>query len=573
MRSVMSGALDSVRVARLLDAGRALVAELDPQAVLDRVLATAREITGARYAALGILDEQRTALGRFVTLGVDPQTHDAIGDLPRGRGVLGVLITEPRPLRLSNVSQHPRSYGFPEGHPPMRGFLGVPIVIRGAAWGNLYLTEKEDGELTEADEEAAVILADWAATAIENARLYQTSERRRIEQERAVRALEATRDIAVAVGSDTGLERVLELIVKRGRALIDARSVVIMLRDGPDLVVAAGAGHAVEHQGSRIPIADSTSGEVLERRRPERIADVATRLRIDTSEMGVRDAQTALLVPMISRGEAMGVLAAFDRATGGEAFTEDDELVLSTFAASAANALMLARSVESDRLRSSIAAADAERNRWARELHDETLQGLGALRLLLSAARRRGGVEQTESAVDQAIGQIEEEIENLHAIISDLRPATLDELGLRPTIEALLERRGGHGSLTVVSELVLPDPNAAEGRLPPDVESTVYRLVQEALTNVIKHANAHNVRVAVVASPSGVSVEVEDDGVGFVPDARTTGFGLAGMHERAYLAGGTVTVDSGPGGTRVRAELPAQARAESGPSASAQAGS
>ena len=163
----MSGALDSVRLARLLDAGRAHEAQLDPLADLDGILATAREVTGARYAALGILDEQRTSLDRFVTVGVDEQTRAAIGDLPRGRGVLGVLITEPKPLRLTNVSEHPRSYGFPEGHPPMRGFLGVPIVIRGAAWGNLYLTEKEGGDFTEADEEAAVILADWAATAIE----------------------------------------------------------------------------------------------------------------------------------------------------------------------------------------------------------------------------------------------------------------------------------------------------------------------------------------------------------------------------------------------------------------------
>jgi signal transduction histidine kinase len=569
----MSGPLDSVRLARLLDAGRALVAELDPLAVLDGILATAREVTGARYAALGILDEQRTSLDRFVTVGVDEQTRATIGDLPRGRGVLGVLITEPKPLRLTNVSEHPLSYGFPDGHPPMRGFLGVPIVIRGAAWGNLYLTEKQDGDFTEADEEAAMILADWAATAIENARLYETSERRRIEQERAVRALEATRDIAVAVGGHTGIERILELIVKRGRALIDARSVVIMLREGPDLVVSAGAGDAIDVYGSRIPIAASTSGEVLERRRPERIADVGARLRIAPSELGVIDAHVALLVPMISRGEAVGVLAAFDRAAGGEAFTDEDELLLSVFAASAANALAVARSVESDRLRSSMAAADAERGRWARELHDETLQGLGALRLMLAAARRRGDAGQTEAAVDQAIEQIEQEIENLHAIISDLRPATLDELGLRPTLEALLERRSDHGSLTIVSELVLPDPRDPENRLPPEIESTVYRLVQEALTNVVKHAKARNARVAVVASPGGVTVEVHDDGVGFAPDAPKSGFGLAGLHERAYLVGGTVTIESGDTGTLVRAELPATPSAAGSPSAPAQAAS
>jgi signal transduction histidine kinase len=569
----MSGSLDSARLARLLDAGRALVAELDPLAVLDRILATAREVTGARYAALGILDDQRTALGQFITLGVDDQTRAAIGELPRGRGVLGVLITEPQPLRLTNVSQHPRSYGFPDGHPPMRGFLGVPIVIRSAVWGNLYLTEKQGGDFTEADEEAAMILADWAATAIENARLYQISEQRRVEQERAVRALEATRDIASAVGGDTGLERVLELIVKRGRALIDARSVVILLREGADLVMSAAAGDAIDLHGSRIPIADSTSGQVLEQRRPERIADIGARLRIAPSELGVGDAQTALLVPMISRGVAMGVLAAFDRASGAEPFTDDDELLLTTFAASAATALTLARSVESDRLRSSMAAADAERSRWARELHDETLQGLGALRLLLASARRRADPGQTDAAVDQAIDQIEQEIENLHAIISDLRPATLDELGLRPTLEALLERRSDPGSLTIVSEFLLPDPKEGEDRLPPEIESTVYRLVQEALTNVVKHAKASNARVAVIASPAGVTVEVRDDGVGFATNAPMSGFGLAGLHERAFLVGGSVTIESGEQGTVVRAELPAQDRAAASPSAADQAAS
>ncbi len=561
----MSGSLDARRLSRLLDAGRALVAELDPQTVLDRILATAREVTGARYAALGILDERRAALGQFLTLGLDEQTRAAIGDLPRGRGVLGALIRDPRPLRMSDVSQHPRSYGFPEGHPTMRTFLGVPILIRGAVWGNLYLTEKQDGEFTADDEEAAMILADLAATAIENARLYQVSELRRGDQERAVRGLEAARDISIAVGSETGLDRVLELVVKRGRALIDARSVVIMLCDGPDLVVTAMAGEATDVRGHRVPISTSTSGEVLERRRPERIADVRARLRIAPSELGVPEAHTALLVPMVARGQALGVLAAFDRADD-ITFSDEDELLLTAFAASAANAVAMRRSVESDRVRSSMAAADAERTRWARELHDETLQGLGALRLLLASARRSGEAKRTALVVDEAIEQIEREIENLHAIISDLRPASLDELGLRPALEALLDRRREHNGLTITGELALPEPAEANGRLPPEIESTVYRLVQEALTNVVKHAHARNARVAVIASPTRVSIEIQDDGVGFSPDPSAAGFGLEGMRERVYLVGGTLTFDSGDRGTLVRAELPLRAAAH-GPAA------
>lgn len=155
---------------RLLDIGYTLTTELDQRAVLDRVLETAREITGARYAAVGILNEQKTELAQFLTSGIDETAHRAIGDLPRGRGVLGALIEKPQPLRLADVGEHPSSYGFPLGHPVMTSFLGVPVSIRGHVWGNLYLTEKDDGEFTEADEEAVVILAQWASIAIENAR-------------------------------------------------------------------------------------------------------------------------------------------------------------------------------------------------------------------------------------------------------------------------------------------------------------------------------------------------------------------------------------------------------------------
>src|SRR5437588_2585200 len=165
---------------RLLDVGRSLVGELDPETVLDHVLSEAIEITGASYAALGVLNQDRTELERFLTRGIDPVTHRAIGELPHGRGVLGVLIDDPRPLRLSDVGRHPQSYGFPANHPPMHSFLGVPVLVRGRAWGNLYLTEKQGGgDFTEEDEEAVMILAQWAGTAIENARLYESSERRR----------------------------------------------------------------------------------------------------------------------------------------------------------------------------------------------------------------------------------------------------------------------------------------------------------------------------------------------------------------------------------------------------------
>ncbi len=546
---------------RLLEVGRILTSELDEHVVLNRVLQTAREITGARYAAVGILNEQRTELARFLTSGVDELTQRSIGDLPRGRGVLGALIERPQPLRLADVGQHPSSYGFPLGHPVMRSFLGVPVVIRGEVWGNLYLTEKADGEFTEADEEAAMILAQWASIAIENARLYETSERRREESEKSARGLEATHDVMVAIGGEIALEHVLELIVKRGRALINARSLVIMLRDGEELVVRTSAGHVQEVRGVRMPISGSTSGEVLEGQVPERISDVAARLRIAPREFGVADPRTALLVPMLYRGDALGILAAFDRGSEGELFSEDDEQTLRTFAASAATAVALSQSVQADRLRSSIASAEAERRRWARELHDETLQGLAGLRVLLSTALRRGEPDEHELTMRAAVEHVDQQIESLRTVITELRPAALDELGLKTAIEALLHRQCEQTGLKVSTRLTLPDPAKGQARLDPDVESAAYRLVQESLTNVTKHAEATRVRVTVGQSNGALHVEVEDDGQGFDPQAASKGFGLQGMRERVSLAGGTLSIGPSDNGTLIRACLPTAANA------------
>jgi signal transduction histidine kinase len=546
---------NDVPIRRLLEIGRALASDLDADAILRRVLDAAMEVTGARYAALGVLDETRNELAQFYSAGIDADARRAIGGLPRGRGVLGALISDPRPLRLANVSDDPRSYGFPGGHPRMATFLGVPVMIRGQAWGNLYLTDKRaGGEFTAEDQEAAVILSEWAGAAIQNARVYERSEQRREQLEQAVRGLEATRDIAMAISSVTRLDHVLELIVKRGRALVDARAVLIMLRQGADLVVAASAGYAQDVRGHRVPVADSTSGQVLERGRPERIADVTSRLRITPSELGVSDAHTALLVPMILRGRGIGVLAAFDRGARGAPFTESDEQLLTTFGATAANAVALARSVEADRLRSSMAAADAERRRWARELHDDTLQVFGGLRVLLSGTLRRGNPSRYEPVMRDAVEAIEQGIESLRTIIADLRPAALDELGLRPALDALLERRR-NGGMEIEAELELPEPGIGERALDPELETTIYRLVQEALTNVVKHAHARTVRVSVLAGEDEIAVEVHDDGVGFDTQAAPAGFGLAGMRERVYLADGTFEIDSGEDGTLVRSRL------------------
>ncbi len=545
------------RLRDLLDVGESLFAELDPEEVLERILSEARRLTGARYAALGVLDEERRTLERFVTAGLDDATHRGIGELPHGRGVLGVLIHDPRPLRLADVGAHPESYGFPAAHPRMRTFLGVPVLIRGRAWGNLYLTDKEGGgEFTQADEDAAVALSRWAAIASENARIHQASERHRQQLARAVRSLEASRDIADAIGSVADLERVLELIVKRGRALVGARTLLILLKEGDELVVAASAGHAEDALGSRLPIEGSTSGQILLTGRPERISDVSRNLQIGPASFGVRGATTALLVPMLHRGAGIGVLVAFDHGDAAEAFLEEDELLLRAFAQSAANAVAIKRSVDADRLHSTIAASEAERARWSRELHDQTLQSLGALRVLLASNVGRGDGESKDGAMRQAIEDIELEISNLREIISDLRPSLLDDLGLAPALEALIDRRRSD-TLQIENHLLLGGQDGQPVGLTPELETTAYRVVQESLTNVVKHAQATRVRVAVDIDGDRLVVEVADNGRGFDPQLRSpAGFGLAGINERVALVGGSIDVETSPVGTRLTARLP-----------------
>ena len=546
------GTLDEQRLQRLIEAGRTLVSELDPELLLDRLLEVAAEMTGAEYAALGILDPTKTSLENFITRGIDAETHERIGDLPRGRGVLGLLITDPKPIRVSNVSAHPESYGFPPGHPSMTTFLGVPVRIRGEAFGNLYLAEKAGGhDFTDEDEASIVILADWAAIAIDNARHYHAAEQRRRDLERAVRGLEVTTAIARAVGGETDIDRVLELIVKRARALVHARGLTIMLAEGDDLAVAATAGDLDESLlGRRIPAAGTVAGEVMRSGRPERVSGDSSRSRLATATLGI-SLESALVVPLSFRAHTLGVLTAIDRLDDGPQFNHEDEDLLLSFAASAATAVHTARSVGEERLRLAIEGSELERQRWARELHDETLQGLGSLQLLLSSALRQKDPDKRDDAVRSTLDHIGREIHNLRNLITELRPAELDELGLESALESLAHRREEQTGMKVAVDIDL------DGRLDATAEATLYRLVQEALSNAAKHAEADRVDVRLTALPGVVELVVSDNGRGFDLTRSTDGFGLMGIRERVELARGTFELDSAlDAGTTLHVTLP-----------------
>ena len=400
-----------------------------------------------------------------------------------------------------------------------------------------------------------MVLADWAGIAIDNARLFEGVQARRDELERAVQGLEATTAIVRAIGTETDLDRVLELIVKRGRDLVEARSLVLLLAEGAELIVAAGAGQIQQRVvGSRFP----SAGPRPERCCPPRARRACTTpgrcASSRTPGSGWWARRPACSSRSSTAGRRVGMLAAFDSLTGDGGFDAAQEALLVTFAASAATAVASAKTVERERLRDSLKAAESERRRWARELHDDTLQGLAGLQVLLSAAGPAADRAMVDRSLALAAGQIQEQIDGLRTLITELRPAALDQFGLQPALESLLNRLGTVEGLDVTGELAL-----GLRRLDPELETTIYRFVQEALTNVAKHARAEHVRVRLTAAPDTIEIEIADDGRGFDPAQRGEGFGLLGMHERAALYGGDMQVQSSGTGTTVRASIPVAA--------------
>ena len=559
-------ALDAVRLAR------GVLSELDLEVVLRRVLESARELSGARYAALGVTNESRAELERFITLGIDEDERQRIGDLPRGRGVLGELIADPVPLRLADVEAHAHSYGFPPGHPPMKTFLGVPVLIGGVPFGNLYLTEKAGGEeFTEEDERTIVLLAEFAGVAIDHARRYSRLDAQHTELKRTVDALDATMQIARALGGETDLNLILGLVAKRGRALVSARALVIEHEQAGEMVVAAGAGELPAGLvGRGVDARDSLASASLRISQTLRLEDQPNRARFERHGLGRHGVQAdaGLVVPLLFRGRGYGVLIAVDRLEDGPAFSREDQRLLEAFAASAATAVATAVTVEGERRRQRLAAAEQERAHWARELHDETLQNLAALRLGLAAQLHNSDPAEVIETVRDAVTHLEHEIRTLRALVTDLRPAALDDLGAQAAIEDLAERARGRG---IEVDLAI-DLAYEQGREPDrhgtEVETTMYRIVQEALNNATKHGDARHARVEIVEDDTSIRVTVRDDGRGFDPIAHTDGFGLLGMRERVELLQGTLEVSSSPGqGTTIRAAFPTDHRSGAEPAA------
>ncbi|HWD69323.1 MAG TPA: GAF domain-containing sensor histidine kinase [Solirubrobacteraceae bacterium] len=544
-----------------------VLAELDVEVVLNRVLEAARALTSARYAAVGVLDQSRSELERFVTSGIDEATQAEIGPLPRGRGVLGELIVNPSPLRLNDVGSHPRSYGFPKGHPPMKTFLGVPLLAAGELFGNIYLTDKAGGRpFTLDDERALVALSRFAGIAIDHARRYAVVESQRAELQRAVAALDATVQIARAVGGETNLDTVLELVADRGLALVSASTLVIEREiDGAMVVVAAAGELPSDVVGRALDPGGSLASVALHERRTQRLEDSLNRERFEqhgAGRLGL-SAKAGLVVPMMFRSRGYGVLIALDRTEGGPEFSAEDQRMLEAFATSAATAIATAVSVQAERAAQRLTAAEAERARWARELHDETLQNLAALQIAIAGQLRTRDPAAMTTFMGEAAEQLAIEIQNLRSLISELRPTALDDLGLGPAVMALADRTRQLGLEVRLNIDLFYEAKKAPDRFSQEVETAIYRITQEALTNARRHGAASRVDVDLWEDSTHVHLTVQDDGHGFDPDAKTQGFGLTGIRERVELLRGVLELSTiVEKGTTLTVTVPATHRSD-----------
>ena len=535
------------RTRMLIDTGIAISSELSLDAVLQRVVETAAELTRAQYAALGVIDRSGRALERFVTHGIDAETHSAIGALPVGRGILGALITDARPLRLERIADDPRSVGFPPGHPPMETFLGVPILLRGVAYGNLYLTEKAGGaEFSEEDVELVRLLAAQAAVAIENARLFESATH-------WSSLLESLNEVGDALVGEIELQRLHELIADRLRELLSCKLVAIGLPEGTGaLRWATASGEGSDWISGTISYArDSKSGRVLERRRSERIDSV-----LDDPEVNVEMARglqmnAALWVPLLLRDRAIGVLLAVDKLGTDARFSDDDLRLAEAFAVRASVAVDLSQRVARDALRRVVSGQELERKRLARELHDETGQALTSILLGLRAVEEADDAETRDGALAELRELVTNTLNDVRRLAVELRPKVLDDFGLVPALERLTS---GFAESTGIS--VELEAGLGEERLEPEIETALYRIVQEALTNVVKHARARRVSVVVTRRPSSVATLIEDDGRGFDPGETGEGLGVVGMRERVALIDGHLQIESGAAGTTIAVEVP-----------------
>ena len=523
------------RLTALLDAVMAVTADLELAEVLTRIVRSGCELVDAKYGAMGVLGPDREHLVEFVSRGLTEEEHEAIGDLPSGRGVLGLLIHEPRPMRLRDIAAHPDSFGFPPNHPPMHSFLGTPVRIRDEVFGNLYLTEKQGAaEFTTDDEAILVALAAAAGIAIENARQYERSRRQR-------RWLQTTGDVTQLLFEGRGEGSAMDILAKRTRELSEAQLAMVALydEDGDLLVRAVRCGESSEaveraraalgtvlHKGHWREIVAAREPVLLLTRPGDPTAD---NLSAEVRELGESDLHgpTALL-PIIVGDDEIGVLAVA-WAADAETFVENVVPLLAALAQQMGLALVAGRSQQD---RSRLAMLE-DRERIARDMHDLVIQRLFATGLSLQAAGRQAQAPTVATRLNEAVDELD-------AAIKDIRHTIFELHRERPTRELRAEIvdlvQGSTESLGFAADLTIEGPL---DELAADLEADLVAVIREGLANVARHARASSVTVR-VTSDEAIQIEVADDGVG-VP-SNVVESGLDNLRQRAESRGGFLTV-------------------------------
>ncbi len=530
------------RLRGLLSATRAIASDLSLPALLQRVTQSACDLVGARYGALGVLGPDRE-LAEFITVGVDQATIEAIGPLPRGKGILGLLISDPRPLRLGALAEHPQSVGFPEHHPPMKSFLGVPIRVGDQIFGNLYLTEKiQQSAFTAEDEELLTALASAAGVAIDNARLYEMEQRRQHWQRAAA---DISREL---LAGDTDP---LPMITRRAREVgeADFAAVLLQVAGADDLVVAAADGSgAAELLGRVIPIDKSLAGKALLDGRDLVVSDAHATGENYTAGADVADGP-ALLVRLPDTGEGMPGVLGLSRVRGAAAFSSDEQDMIEGFADYASVALKLAHAQDARRRLLLL----EDRDRIARDLHDHVIQRLFAAGLGLTGLASRTSDPEIRQRLTQYTDQLDDTIQAIRQTIFALQRHR--ETGVQARVLEIA--RDATGALGFAPDLRFEGP--LDAMIDSELIDHISAVVRESLANAARHADATKVSATLsVADGRTLVITITDDGKGIGDPDHISGLG--NMRSRAEQLGGSFTIESpvppGPGGTRLVWTIP-----------------
>ncbi|WP_051499218.1 GAF domain-containing protein [Nocardia sp. BMG51109] len=532
------------RLDGLVDAMLSVTAGLDLDRTLRTIVHTACNLVDARYGALGVRGHGED-LEQFINEGIDEHTRADIGDLPRGRGVLGMLFSQPKPIRLDNLAHHPSSVGFPPNHPPMHSFLGVPIRIRDEVYGNLYLTEKAGGlPFTEDDEVIVQALAAAAGVAIDNARLYQGSKARQ-------EWIAAARNVATEFLAGADSDRVLGHVVEHARTLTGSRHAVLAVPDNPDtapeelteLTVAHSAGPPTERNGPALALAGTAVGDAYLRRRPVRLSD---RHENPLAEP-LAQAGPALILPLNTPEAVLGVLVVV-RDRGSRPYTDETVELAAAFADQAALAMQMADAQH--RMRELDVLSD--RDRIARDLHDHVIQRLFAIGLTAQGTAARAHNPEVRQRLSSMIDDLHQVIQEVRTSIFDLHGGDTRTTRLRQRLEQALHQPAN--SAGIAADLHVSGPLSA---VDPVLADHAEAVVREAVSNIVRHSGATAVTVSVTVGDE-LTLIIEDDGTG-IPDDITPS-GLTNLAHRAEQAAGRFSTGAvratSPCGTRLHWTAP-----------------